>query len=617
MSDKEYSFAIKSTINRYADVDIQDQGARLGFLYDVDLACSDKQVAFTIFKTKLHVLPNMPEIMGKCQLMMEELKRNQEHRKPKWEVFAERKRVLERGTLKAKVEFLQKSLAKSEMEVLQMTTKLAVISDHDQKVASNTKLEEAKRMVDSVQKQLEEQGAAFNRSLENGGWTELERKSAEKEAADNVGIASQVTWERVMKKVLLQALTLDEDENDFEAKTALKQEIEHRLNAVEMDSNGSVVLAQKLAKEVSILKWGMRLFESFVHEINTESRIMSWKAQNRFLQCGDMSGYHIPVKDQKSAEGCMENIISLLKAHATSYGAQAHGQNIVAAIKSSGSRTVGLKNPKVTMQTIRSGNWEESHEVREPCDDDEEDTPAPKKPKLKFGKAEVAEKSLVAAVRPEPERKMTVHQERAQRDPPSDVERMKDDLERKLSKLEADIARVNEQADRRGRERERSPRPEYQRRERSPRPDYQRRGQDNGRRPNSNNDRFNGPSSNRGRGGRQGGFRDRANNVAAVESRGGSKKCSYNPCFSRRCPLLHAAGQSIPNQGKIKVSTQLRRDDRCVIAHEKGVCEPRCQMIHGKSNESAACCEALLQNAVCEDFFTKEGCKMNHCNQKL
>ena len=52
--------------DRYNNVNVTEQKAALKFLYDVDIACPNKQHAFAIFKTRLHVLTNMPGVLREC-----------------------------------------------------------------------------------------------------------------------------------------------------------------------------------------------------------------------------------------------------------------------------------------------------------------------------------------------------------------------------------------------------------------------------------------------------------------------------------------------------------------------------------------------------------------------
>ena len=423
-NSKTYGFAIKNLAGRYNNVNVTDQKSALKFLYDVDIACPNKQDAFAIFKTRLHVLSNMPEVLRECDAAMEEMQGS--HKKEKWEVFAERKREVKRGTLKARVELLQQNIAKGQVDKRELRAKINVYEEGPQKVAAEKRLDEAKVTVKTNKASLITQGAAYARIMENTKWTDAEKTAAQTEAEAAGEDSAQVSsWEQVLKQILVKVLKVeeagdndssesDDDDDDDEAKTALRQMCMSRLrDSVLTEEKGAFGLATDLKEEVAIQTWGLKILQVAHKKIKKEDRLMHWEAQNRFLRCGDMSGYHIPVKSQTKAKKGMDHIIELLRNHSNSYGAQSHDTNVVAAIARGGQK--GGKS-KVTRIDSRSGNWEEKHVVQEPCDDEDEDMPVPvqKKAKVKQSKAEPTEQPVVAAVRPT-EGKMLIHPERTVR----------------------------------------------------------------------------------------------------------------------------------------------------------------------------------------------------------
>ena len=510
-SSKTYGFAIKNLADRYNNVNVTEQKAALKFLYDVDIACPNKQDAFAIFKTRLHVLTNMPGVLRECDGNMEEMQES--HKKEKWEVFAERKRDIERGSLKARVELLQQSIAKKQIDIQELSALAKAYPDGRLKLETEFKLSETKIALNANKTSLRIHSAAYNRLMEKPKWTPTQKAEAEAEAGAVSDRSAQApSWEQVMEKILIKVLKVeeaggedsesDDDDDKAEAITALKRVCMSRLrDCVLTAEKGALGLATELKEEVAIQAWGLKILQMAPKKIKKEDRVMNWEAQNRFLQCGDMSGYHIPVKSESKAEKCMDDIIELLRNHANSYGAQAHDMNVVAAVARGGQK--GGK-AKVTRIDSRSGNWEEKHVVQEPCDDEEEDTPVPvqKKAKVKQSKAELAEQPVVAAVRPM-EGKMLVHPDRAARDITSlsEIDRLRAEYDQKLERLKREQEDALVRATR-GRERERSPR-QQQRRERFIRPRFNDRESDrsndrgNDRYSNSNNDRNNNSNNDR------------------------------------------------------------------------------------------------------------------------
>ena len=180
----------------------------------------------------------MPEVLRECDAA-EEMQGS--HKKEKWEVFAERKREVKRGTLKARVELLQQNIAKGQVDKRELRAKINVYEEGPQKVAAEKRLDEAKVTVKTNKASLKTQSAAYARIVENTKWTDAEKTAAQTEAEAAGEDSAQVSsWEQVLKKILGKVLKVeeaedndssesDDDDDDDEAKTALRQMCMSRL----------------------------------------------------------------------------------------------------------------------------------------------------------------------------------------------------------------------------------------------------------------------------------------------------------------------------------------------------------------------------------------------------
>ena len=638
MSDKSMSFAMKNLATRFENVNVVDRKAAVKFLRDVDIAGSNKQHAFAIYRTKLHVLTGMPKILKECDKAMEGIK-SDEHEKEKWEVFAERNRDIQRGALKAHVDVLQLAIGKARTDRNTVKAKITVMDEGKDKVAAEKRVKELKATLKANKKSLKKEGDKYNLIQEKTSWTEAEKTKAQAQAATaSGGVAGTHSWDQVLKKLLTKVLKSergnddeDSDHEDEDAKKELKRTCTSRLNACSLQDKTALEFAQELKEETEIQSWGLKVLQLDSEKLKIEDRDMNHEAQHRFLAFPVNKRFGIHAKGQRKCKNVMSEIIEHVRNHAAAYKYEEEDLQAVAAVAQTGKK----KSLKAVVDT----------------EDDEDDTPTPAQKKQK-GKQSAP---VVAVVRPsEAEGKMTVHPDRVQRDDQSEVDRLRREMDRMRQDHDAAMQRISQQLEYRGRERERSPRPEYQRRERQVRPrhnnDRDRNYGYNSNSGNSNNsansssnsanssssnantsnsnanssnntnrsnansvnntNRSNGRSYNRGGG--------QANNVAAVtsdERKRPPKHCSFRPCYSSTCTWAHEPGQSTPNLAKMGVSHELRNRRCCLTQHELGVCALKCSLTHGDSVESAARCPALGENRVCKAFFTPGGCSLSHYGQ--
>ena len=79
-------------------IDVSEQSQALKLIYDVDVATSRKDHAFMIFNGCLATVPEMPEVLASCQLLMKTLEEKGD--KERWLKFAEMARTDARETAK-------------------------------------------------------------------------------------------------------------------------------------------------------------------------------------------------------------------------------------------------------------------------------------------------------------------------------------------------------------------------------------------------------------------------------------------------------------------------------------------------------------------------------------
>ena len=98
---------MKSFSKRFEVLDATNQLEALKLMY---VSASTKDDVFLIFKTFLHVIPEMPEVLTHCDDVMRTVRRQQSEEQ-EWRIMAERMRQNRRGVLEIEIAEMQKILA--------------------------------------------------------------------------------------------------------------------------------------------------------------------------------------------------------------------------------------------------------------------------------------------------------------------------------------------------------------------------------------------------------------------------------------------------------------------------------------------------------------------------
>ena len=74
MTDK---MAMKSFSKRFEKLDVKDQLEALRLVHDADISAGTKEDVFLIFKSFLHAIPEMPEVLTECDEVMRVIRKQQ------------------------------------------------------------------------------------------------------------------------------------------------------------------------------------------------------------------------------------------------------------------------------------------------------------------------------------------------------------------------------------------------------------------------------------------------------------------------------------------------------------------------------------------------------------
>ena len=617
MSDKSYTFAMKALSERFKNVNVRDKLQAVKLVYDADIAAGDKSDAFLIYRTSLQCLPGMPKVLTECEKKMKSLSKADSP--DTWESIAAKERENTLGMLAIKIQKYQNELADLQVEIEQLEEKSKKLTAEereerglppmDEDHPTMVKLAKLNDKADTVSCHIREMGLRQLELQPNRPYTDEEEALARAFEKRLLSKTKPVdSWPGVLKAVLGAIFKLSADEfTDKRILTEFEALCSQRKEQCSMIT-GPLQFAITLNEEVKLLNWGLTLVGPNKELRNHMVQGFEYDCQQRFLHSGDTRQFNWKPVPRHLALGCMEKLVEHLKEDIAGYGSQAH--EVVAMVHRASAKDKAFK---IIRQTVKSGNYEESLEEREPRDEDE--PPAPKKPKTKAAAVEPAD-ALVAAVRPVPTPHDSFMEEALKR-----MEAMSKTVQEVGKSVEKSIAQGFSKL-----KSEAAVEEKEEKEEKEPR--WRRRDSYN----NNNNKRDRGHNGNNRRGGFNRGRNNYNNNrrnnhrhndedddderVAAVASssnRSDGQRCCFKPCYAPRCERTHEPGQYTPNPEKWKLYSALRRRDYCPQSHESGICRmPSCNYKHGTYNEDGARCDVVEQNAICENFFSSRGCRKSH-----
>ncbi len=350
--DKAFAISFKSLQQRFAGVDVSEQSQALKLVYDVDVASSRKDHAFMIFNGCLASVPEMPEVLASCQLLMKTLeeKSDKEH----WLKVAELTRADAREATKMQSSALNRVVAEA---TAGLRSKTRMINDfkegsatteqkakHAKWVREKARLEKSLKQANAdlqglrLQSLALEEGAPFSEEEIMHAKAQVQTLSAGLSTSAVQPASSQVVWSRVVKAILRKVMKLGNDDDDHRLRREIKNLCNQRLNSCVL-STSPLQFAQDLQAEILIYKWVLKLMA--VPGQEPSSRKFEYRAQDRFFRGGDMRGFNIPLLDEKDAEGCMSDIVTRLKRDAKIMGAEAH-EHVAAISRIKQSRPTSL-----------------------------------------------------------------------------------------------------------------------------------------------------------------------------------------------------------------------------------------------------------------------------------